>query len=295
MKTSEQDNVTNLTESTINRRAFVKGAGYTGMGLAGAAMIAGKLGMVDNVPGAGTFGFKTSSVHAAGVTDLDIANFALNLEYLEAEFYSVVTTGMNLEQRGYTFPGVGNLGATTGGSKVDFVTGETTGQLAPAMMDIADDELQHVKILRAGLGSAAVAKPAINLNALGIGYASFQQALVLARSFEDTGVSAYGGAAPLISNNDYLSAAVRIGLTEAYHAGNVRLFIAGYNVQTFPLDSLDYPPPPTGKQYFDIDQNALAVVRTPSQVLAIVYHNNAPGTKMGGFFPSGVNGNINTV
>ena len=295
MKITEQYNASSLTESTFNRRAFVKGAGFTGLGLAGAALVAGKLGVMDKVPGAGTFGMKTSSVDAAAITDVDIVNFALNLEYLEAEFYSVVTTGMNLEQRGFNFTGTGNYGTTTGGSMVDLKTGETTGQLAPTVAEIAADELEHVTILRAGLGSAAIAKPAINLNALGTGYANFQQFLALARAFEDTGVSAYGAAAPLISNKDYLSAAVRIGLVEAFHAGNIRLFVAGYNVPTFALDSIDFPPPPTGKQYFDDDQHALAVVRTPSQVLALAFRNGTPGTKMGGFFPNGVNGNINTV
>ena len=62
-----------------------------------------------------------------------------------------------------------------------------------------------------------------------------------------------------------------------------------------PLDALDRVPPPAGARYFTTDQNALAIVRTPGEVLAIAYHNNAPGTSSGGFFPNGVNGAISMV
>ena len=296
MKISEQDNATKLTESAFNRRAFVKGAGYTGLGLAGAAMVAGKLGGMDNVPGAAALGFKPTSVEAAAITDADIANFALNLEYLEAEFYTIAVTGKRIADYGIGETGVGDYGPTTGGKQVNF-SGLTQG--SASIMAIAEeimmDEQEHVRILRAGLGSAAVAKPAINLDALGIGFADFKSFLVLARAFEDTGVSAYGGAAPLISNKDYLSAAVRIGLTEAYHAANIRLLIADQSIPTTKTDSQDILPPPSGTQYFTDDQYALAIVRTTSQVLSIVYHNSAPGTMKGGFFPYGVNGVINTV
>ena len=169
------------------------------------------------------------------------------------------------------------------------------GALNAIVEEIAYDEAQHVLFLRKNLGSAAVAKPAINLNALGIGFTDYKSFLQLARAFEDTGVSAYGGAAPLISNKTYLGAAVQIALTEALHSGLLRTAVATANVPTTPLDSLDKLPPPSGVQYFETDPQALAVVRTTSQVLAIVYHNSTAGTTMGGFFPDGVNGTINTV
>ena len=59
------------------------------------------------------------------------------------------------------------------------------------------------------------------------------------------------------------------------------------------LDSQDVPP--TEQHFFPVDSNALAIKRTTSQVLSIVYASSTPGTKKGGFFPNGVNGNINTV
>lgn len=295
MKITEQENATSLTSSTFNRRAFVKGAGFTGLGLAGAALVAGKLGVMDNMPGAKALGMKTPGVMAAGITDADILNFALNLEYLEAEFYSIAVAGKRLSAFGIGETGTGDYGPTTGGMKVDLSGNLGSASLMAIASEIMGDEQTHVKDLRAALGSYAVAKPAINLDALGIGFASVQQFLVLARAFEDTGVSAYGGAAPLISSKEYLSAAVRIGLTEAYHASGIRLLLSEASVPTMKLDSQDVLPPPSGSQYFTDDPYALAIVRTPSEVLSIVYHNSAPGTMKGGFFPNGVNGNINTV
>ncbi len=290
MKNSEQDNATPVTESTINRRAFVKGAGFTGLGLAGAALVGGKLGVLDNAPGAKALGINPTSVNAAALTDADILNFALNLEYLEAEFYSIAVTGKRLSAFGIGETGVGDYGPTTGGMKVDLSPYRLeAASLYNIAYEIMVDEQTHVKDLRAALGSAAVAKPAINLDALGIGFANFQQFLVLSRAFEDTGVSAYGGAAPLISSKAYLSAAVRIGLVEAYHAANIRLLLAETNTPTMKLDGQDVLPPPSGSQYFTDNAEAMAIVRTPAEVLNIVYHG---GTCSGGFFPNGVNGTI---
>ncbi len=55
-------------------------------------------------------------------------------------------------------------------------------------------------LLQSALGSAAISEPAINLNALGFGFGSQNDFLKLARIFEDIGVSAYAGAAPLLSS-----------------------------------------------------------------------------------------------
>jgi hypothetical protein len=130
---------------------------------------------------------------------------------------------------------------------------------------------------------------------LGIGFADFQQFLQLARAFEDTGSSAYGGAASLITSKSYLQTAVRINIAEAMHVSNLRGLIAVNNVPTTALDGQDVLPPPSGSKYFTVDTQALGVVRTTSEVLAIVYANSASGTSSGGFFPNGVNGTITTV
>ncbi|MGH7706905.1 MAG: ferritin-like domain-containing protein [Vulcanimicrobiaceae bacterium] len=236
----------------------------------------------------------------AATSDNDILNFALNLEYLEAEFYSMAVTGKTIEAQGQAVNGTGTAGGTTGGAKVNF-TDATTGQVAAEIMK---DELEHVAFLRAALGSAAIAKPAINLDGLGSLTTPTTDAmqatfLVLARAFEDTGVSAYGGAAPLITSKTILGYAAQILAVEAYHAGAIRLLVAQQNVPTSPpgaLDNQDVLPPPTGTQYFTTYQTGgmapatgsgsaqagLAIVRDTTGVLNIVKP----------FFPSGLNGTI---
>ncbi len=304
MEDQSQENPTSTIGNKVGRRSFVKGAGLTGMGLAGVAFAGAKLGILDKMPGAKAFGMNISPVEAATDINVEVVNFALNLEYLEAEFYTVATTGKTIEEIGIGITGVGTKGPTTGGKRVHFEResddwewggDEVSGRLHQVAEEIAYDEQQHVILLRSLLGDQAIAKPAINLDALGIGFDNFKQFLQLARAFEDTGVSAYGGAAPLLTNTTVLAYAVRIALTEALHSSNLRLLIAENHVKTSALDSQDILPPPSGKQYFEVNSQALAIVRTTSEVLAIVFGNSTPGTDKGGFFPDGVNGSITTV
>lgn len=282
---STLDKVINFADRGFNRRKFLGGVGAAGLSAAAATFLGGSATSLKAAP-SNTFG-------TTGITDVDILNFALNLEYLEAEFYTVATTGKTIEQIGIPVNGSGNLGPTTGGRRVPILSGRS--RFARIAQEIAYDEQQHVLFLRSALNGMQVAKPAINLNALGIGFANIRQFLTLARAFEDTGVSAYGGAIPLFSNTTTLGYAVQIAETESLHSGNIRLQVAELNISVPPLDSLDVLPPPAGTHYFTVNSQALAVIRTTSQVLAIVYGNSAPGTDSGGFFPDGVNGNINTV
>ncbi|MDQ2909321.1 MAG: ferritin-like domain-containing protein [Candidatus Eremiobacteraeota bacterium] len=226
--------------------------------------------------GAAPLAARASSVpHTA--SDFDILNFALNLEYLEAEFYNFSVYGKTIAQMGIPITGRGERGLTTGGVQTKFNNRITYG----VAEELATDERDHVLFLRSVLASDSVAKPAINLAALGM-TEEMSKFLVLARAFEDTGVSAYGGAAPLIDSKDVLGYAARILATEAYHAGNIRLMIAQFGLPTTRTDGQDVLPPPSGRQYFTTVGQALAVVRTPAEVLAIVRP----------FFPHGLNGAI---
>ena len=162
-----------------NRRAFLKGAGMTGLGLAGAAMIGSR------------FGANVQDVQAAmTIDDADILNFALNLEYLEAEFYAMATYGSTLVQLG-VINSSEESGPTTGGSRVPNFGSSPWAYVASSLRV---SEIDHVIYLRKALGSAAVKKPAIDLSALGYGFSSVTNWLKLARQFEDVGVSAYLGA-----------------------------------------------------------------------------------------------------
>ena len=265
----KQEEINNIA---ANRRSFLKGAGFTGLGLAGAAMVGSKLGShVQDVQAATT------------INDEDILNFALNLEYLEAEFYCMSTYGCTLVKLG-VITSNDETGPTTGGN---MVPNFGKSPMAYVSTGLRVDEIAHVEFLRKALGSAAVKKPAIDLTALGYGYSSVDSWLKLARQFEDVGVSAYLGAAPLISSKAYLAAAGAILSVEAFHAGAIRLGCVMNGVTSPAVDSQDVPP--TSKKPFDNNSNSLAIPRTPSEVLNIVY---AGGKSSGGFYPDGMNGVI---
>jgi len=262
----------NIVDKPLDRRKFVTRAGATGLGIAAMTTLGGSLG----------------KLHAATstLTDADIVNFALNLEYLEAEFYSVASYGATLVERGI-IPSSAVEAPTTGGHRVPNFANSEVAFVASALRD---DEADHVIFLRKALGSAAVQKPAINLDALGFGFGNIGEFLMLARIFEDVGVSAYLGAAPLIQNKTYLDAAARILATEAQHSGAIRTFAIVKGVPSKAVDALDIPPDP--HHLFDVDQSALSIPRSTSQVLKIVYGG---GTSSGGFFPNGLNGTIKSA
>jgi hypothetical protein len=182
--------------------------------------------------------------------------------------------------------------------------------------EIANHEQAHVQFLRKALGSAAVSRPAIDLTnsfnaaamAAGIGstfnpFADENSFLVGAFVFEDVGMTAYHGAAGLLSDKNNLAAAAGILATEAYHAGTIRTLItqlgdpylgfankisalraaAGGGAETM-LD---------GTHIVAADSNSISYDRTTDQVLHIVYLNAAAGVvSKGGFFPNGLNGTI---
>jgi hypothetical protein len=263
-----------------NRRSFVKK-----LSLSGAAVGAGL-----------SIGVKDAEAQTS--TDVQILNFALNLEYLEAEFYTYAVSGTSITSFGVGIDGVANAGnpssggSVAGGSQVSFSNSLVyTAQVAA---EIANDERSHVTLLRNALGGNAVAQPNINLGALGFGFGSQDDFLTLARIFEDIGVTAYAGAAPLLSSA-VIGTAAEILAVEAQHASNIRLQVARLNIPTAPpLDGVDILPPPSNpNQFFSVNSSGLVNTRTPGQVLYLAYGNMA-GVSAGGFFPNGVNGSINT-
>ncbi len=263
----KSDFINRIVSSPTDRRKFMKGVGATGVGIAAASMLGGG---------------SAEAEAPAKINDVDIINFALNLEYLEAEYYSVATTGKTLVELGLLAVS-DTTGPTTGGQKVN-VGNPKISWLAAALVS---DEQTHVKLLRSVLGTAAVKKPAINLDALGYGFKDVAEFLKIARQFEDVGVSAYLGATPLIKSKTYLAAAAAIMDTEAQHSGSIRIKCIDNGVISPAVDSLDVPPTPTTP--YDVDSNALSIPRTTSQVLNIVYGG---GSCSGGFYPDGMNGTI---
>ena len=105
-----QDGSSSTLASKLRRRSFMKGAALTGAGLAGAAITGSRLGLLDKVPEAASFGIGSSRVEASGFKDPDVLNYALNLEYLEAEFYAVAVKGKTLAQSGFDLKGTEQAG-----------------------------------------------------------------------------------------------------------------------------------------------------------------------------------------
>ena len=292
----------------LNRRAALGALGKVGLG---ATLATAGSGLFS---GAGAQAIKKN-------LDVEVLNFALNLEYLEAAFYLAAVGRLREVQM---------LG---GGAPIKLPVGLDgnrgmqfrDGDVQAYAREIAEDELNHVKFLIKALGMKHVQRPALDLagafDAAGQaasggaikGFNPFASDLFFlhgAYIFEDVGVTAYNGAATLITNPAYLQAAAGILAVEAYHAGEVRAQLyarrdiaaaAGLSVAqvTAAISALrakvgggsDQGVVMDGRaNVVPTDRNSIAYHRSTREVLNIVYL--APGAHRGGFFPMGLNGAI---
>jgi hypothetical protein len=293
-----QSELRTLLGANGGRRGLLRGAG---MGAAAFGAIA-----------AGMTGSAEAEEEPSKVPDVDILNFALNLEYLEAEFYLRAVTGSGLPP-GDT-GGQGTQGTVTGGRKVNF----KNPMLAELAAEIANDEFNHVQYLRAGLGVAAVAEPSIDLSTsfttLGLAagflrgnetfdpFSGDEAFLVGAFIFEDVGVTAYHGAASLIKSKAYLEAAAGILAVEAYHASEIRLQLLQASDISRPAKIahlralLSGVPDDQGiythgtANIVPTTKNSIAFKRNTSQVLNIVYGGGSGSNYL--FYPNMMNGAI---
>jgi len=329
--------IDSLVEKALSRRTFMVGASAVATSAAMAGCTSSSFS-----PGKGY-------VPPTTYADTDVLNYALNLEYLEAQFYLYAATGAGLATTdtaapsGYT--GTYTEGTVTVGEAAQ-VPGLTSAQ-QEILNEIAFEEQTHVQFLRSALGSAAVPMPSIDLSffgplavaakittaSTGAGsfnpFSSFDYFLVGAFIFEDVGVTAYAGAAPLISpagiTSGYLTAAAGILAVEAYHAGYVRTSLTGRAIAAGSASAYPYlgaanlvealramltvgnsaAPSTEGSVETSLvlptsvsspsaivaadPTNAIGFSRTPNQVHHIVYGSATVGVAKGGFFPNGTN------
>ncbi|KAL4427642.1 hypothetical protein ABPG75_001731 [Micractinium tetrahymenae] len=239
-------------------------------------------------------------------------------EYLEANFYKCARDGSPLDSdlRG---GGPKPLGCKKA-RNLDW-------QSRYLLNQIADDEIAHVVLLRKALGDAAVPQPLIDIGAafsaaanavanttLDPPFSPYTNALYFLHGdfiFEDVGVTAYHGGLRALTTDAYREAAEGILAVEAYHAGAVRLALQnagnketgyGFNVRKLisaiaktrdAIDCKKYTKQDAGlEELAPADKNGVAYSRATDGVLKIVYLG---GKTKGGFFPNGVNGEINTA
>jgi hypothetical protein len=308
-------------DKQADRRRFFRNVGGLGVGMVGGTILSACGGSGPSAV--------AQVVSSSAPTDIEILNFALNLEYLEANFYHYAVFGTPIPSN-LMAGGDGTApGAIIPGTIVPFAD----PVVAAYAKEIAQDELDHVTFLRTALTTMAVAQPALDLgfgptNAFSAAaqaatvvpagtafnpYLNDNNFLLGAFIFEDVGVTAYKGASPLITNKTYLEAAAGILAAEAYHAGLVRTVLYSKGITTTPAlitnaglisnarDSLDNSADDDQgiagansgiSNIVPLDANGLAYSRTTGDVLNIVYLN-AGAVSKGGFFPNGVNGTLN--
>jgi hypothetical protein len=199
------------------RAAFLKKAGLGGAALLGSGAVLGTL------PSVASAAFPAS--------DVAILNYALTLEYLEAEFYAQARAN-NVAQ--------GN------------------GDLEQFVRVVAQHEAAHVTFLKKALGAKAVAKPRFDFKDTVTDRAKFQ---ATAQVLEDTGVEAYLGQAGNIKAKGVLVAAGSILPVEARHAAWIRDINSGFK-GTKPL------PAPSAFQGGKTKAQILAAVKATGFIVA---------------------------
>lgn len=171
-------------DTRLTRRGLFRGAAAAG---AGAALLTAFGGT-----------FAAPSAGAAPLdSDLDILNYALTLEYLEAAAYKAVND-----------------------------MGVLTGRAATYFREFGRHEQEHVDALLATipkLGGTPVARPAFNFSSVPT---SATEIVKFFQQVEAVGVSAYLGAAPSVKNFDVLEAALAIHAVEAEHAAALADLVA---------------------------------------------------------------------
>ena len=177
-------------EDEGSRAQFLKLCG--GAGAAGAlAIFVAACGDEEETSGGGGSGGSSPEGGASAKGDLKIVNYALTLEYLEADFYEQVLASGEVKNK-------------------------KVGEVAKS---IGENEQEHVVALKATveqLGGKPAPKPTTNVEDVLAG--GEKKILETAASVENLGAAAYLGQAGKIKSKDILAAALSIHTVEARHA-----------------------------------------------------------------------------
>jgi rubrerythrin len=196
----------NPMEAPTSRRKFLAGSAAA---LAGGALMA--------VPGAALAKGDDDGANKHGrVTDVDILNYALTLEHLEATFY---TQGLKKFDRGdFERYFKNNPPKQQGIKELD------GGAVYEEFVRIRRHEQIHVKTLQAvikSLGGKPVPESTYNFNKTA--FTSVGEFVSVAEFLENTGVSAYDGAIAYIKAAKLQTAGATIATVEARHASYLNL------------------------------------------------------------------------
>lgn len=144
------------------------------------------------------FGIGAALAADLGEGDVAILNYAYALEQLEFAFYTKVTES--------PFKGITKLETDT-------------------FVEIRDHEAAHRAFFKKALGEHAIAEVEVDFSAIDFGHRA--SVLKAADEFENLGIAAFNGAAPLLSNVDHLAAAGTIVSVEARHAAMIASLLHG--------------------------------------------------------------------
>ena len=160
-----------------------------------------------------------------GLSDTDILNYALTLEYLEATFYLRADNGGTLPN-GATIaaldPDGNGAPGTVPGLSSRMPPAPATFSVPTFVRSVRDHEIIHVLALQSALGAGALPRAAFAFD-FGDAFDSTANFLATATVLEDTGVTAYLGQAGNLDSVAILGTAGSILGVEAEHAGAFRL------------------------------------------------------------------------
>ena len=258
-------------KDAVSRRTFLARMTAAGLGTAAAALIAGCGGggnSSSNTPGNGNGGTTTFADTTnfpgipGGSEDVVVLNYALTLETLEADLYRQALNIAAGKDVGTPLPAdggasytqaVGNGGLDSGLAAVGFLY----------LQQYASVEAAHRDFLRAAISGAGATPVPANPNGYTIGLApgtDLMTILTLIRKVEETGVTAYLGAAGFLTNPVFVQVASSIFTTEARHSAGMN-YILG--LPTGPTGDVGGAQPVTDKSADEFE-----FAQTPKAVLA---------------------------